>query len=265
MGRHEARTDLGREFGATDVVAERGEEGIARVRELTGGAAHKVLEAVGTRQAVDDRPWASCAPAATISRLGVPQYEQGPIGSPAVLRNITPHRRRQPRPAPTSRNCCPTSSTAPSTPAGSSTGVRRSTGRPDAYRAMDDREVLKASSAPDTCPRPSEGRPAHADRHPQQRRRDADPRLRRLPDPRRADRAGRHRRARRRLPHARHRRRVRQRGSRRPRDRSQRHPARGAVRHHQAVDPGRPGRGQHPARVRDVAAASSAWTTSTCT
>lgn len=36
-GRHRARTDLGREFGATDVVAERGEEGIAKVRELTGG------------------------------------------------------------------------------------------------------------------------------------------------------------------------------------------------------------------------------------
>jgi threonine dehydrogenase-like Zn-dependent dehydrogenase len=39
MGRHQARTDLGREFGATDVVAERGEEGIARVRDLTGGPA----------------------------------------------------------------------------------------------------------------------------------------------------------------------------------------------------------------------------------
>lgn len=39
MGRHTDRTDLGREFGATDVVAERGEEGVAKVRELTGGAA----------------------------------------------------------------------------------------------------------------------------------------------------------------------------------------------------------------------------------
>src|SRR5260221_606770 len=37
MGRHKDRTDLGREFGATDVVAERGEEGVERVRELTGG------------------------------------------------------------------------------------------------------------------------------------------------------------------------------------------------------------------------------------
>jgi threonine dehydrogenase-like Zn-dependent dehydrogenase len=39
MGRHKDRTDLGREFGATDVVAERGAEGIERVRELTGGVA----------------------------------------------------------------------------------------------------------------------------------------------------------------------------------------------------------------------------------
>ena len=54
MGRHEARTDLGREFGATDVVAERGEEGVAKVRELTGGeGAHVVLEAVGARPAYD--------------------------------------------------------------------------------------------------------------------------------------------------------------------------------------------------------------------
>jgi threonine dehydrogenase-like Zn-dependent dehydrogenase len=48
MGRHQDRTDLGLEFGATDEVAERGEEGIAKVRELSGGhGAHKVIEAVG--------------------------------------------------------------------------------------------------------------------------------------------------------------------------------------------------------------------------
>jgi threonine dehydrogenase-like Zn-dependent dehydrogenase len=47
MGRHEARTSLGREYGATDVVAERGEDGINTVLELTKGGATKVLEAVG--------------------------------------------------------------------------------------------------------------------------------------------------------------------------------------------------------------------------
>ena len=53
MGRHTDRTDLGREFGATDVVDERGEEGIERVRELTGGdGTHAVIECVGTEQSM---------------------------------------------------------------------------------------------------------------------------------------------------------------------------------------------------------------------
>src|SRR3954454_3881008 len=48
MGRHPARTDLGREFGATDIVSARGEEGVTEVRELTGGhGTHVVLECVG--------------------------------------------------------------------------------------------------------------------------------------------------------------------------------------------------------------------------
>ena len=47
MGRHQQRTDLGREFGASDVVAERGSEGIDRVRDLTDGGSPIVLEAVG--------------------------------------------------------------------------------------------------------------------------------------------------------------------------------------------------------------------------
>ena len=76
-----------------------------------------------------------------------------------------------------------------------------------------------------------------------------------IPDGR--DRAGRRRRPRGRLPATRHRRLLRQRGGRRPRDRRQRHPARGAVRHHQAVDPARPGeRRRRQARVRALAAAA---------
>ncbi|HEY4993355.1 MAG TPA: zinc-binding dehydrogenase [Nakamurella sp.] len=54
MGRHTDRTDLGREFGATDVIPERGDEGIARVRELTGGdGTHTVLEGVGLKPAME--------------------------------------------------------------------------------------------------------------------------------------------------------------------------------------------------------------------
>jgi len=39
MSRHESRQKLAREFGATDIVTERGDEGIARVKELTKGIA----------------------------------------------------------------------------------------------------------------------------------------------------------------------------------------------------------------------------------
>ena len=67
MGRHTARTDLGRTFGATDVVAERGEEGVARVRDLTGGdGVGKIIEAVGTRRPCrpPSRPSTTEAPSA---------------------------------------------------------------------------------------------------------------------------------------------------------------------------------------------------------
>ncbi len=89
MGRHQARTDLGREFGATDVVAERGDEGIEKVRELTNGdGTHTVLECVGTKPAFEMGVGAIRAGGA-ISRVGVPQYEEGPIGPPLFRRNIT--------------------------------------------------------------------------------------------------------------------------------------------------------------------------------
>ncbi|MER6631847.1 zinc-dependent alcohol dehydrogenase family protein [Streptomyces sp. NPDC000987] len=53
LGRHEQRTAIARDFGATDVVAERGEAAIEAVRELTGGqGAHAVLEAVGTEESM---------------------------------------------------------------------------------------------------------------------------------------------------------------------------------------------------------------------
>jgi threonine dehydrogenase-like Zn-dependent dehydrogenase len=80
MGRHKDRTDLGREFGATDVVAERGEEGIAAVRELTGGdGTHAVLECVGHRPAYE-QAYGVVRPGGVISRVGVPQYEEAPVG-----------------------------------------------------------------------------------------------------------------------------------------------------------------------------------------
>ena len=89
MGRHRERTDLGREFGATDVVAARGEEGVERVRELTSGdGTHAVLECVGTKQSIETAVKIVRSGGA-ISRIGVPQYDEGPLGFDTVFRNVT--------------------------------------------------------------------------------------------------------------------------------------------------------------------------------
>ena len=89
MGRHKDRTDLGLEFGATDIVAERGEEGVEKVRELTGGdGTHTVLECVGLEQAVDTA-FRVVRDGGTISRVGAPQYDKVSFGFPDFLRNIT--------------------------------------------------------------------------------------------------------------------------------------------------------------------------------
>ncbi len=53
MSRHESRQQLAVEFGATDIVTERGDEGVARIKELTDGlGAHSVIEAVGTQESM---------------------------------------------------------------------------------------------------------------------------------------------------------------------------------------------------------------------
>jgi hypothetical protein len=89
MGRHKARTDLGIEFGATDVVAERGDEGIAKVKELTGGdGTHVVLEAVGLKPALETA-FAVVRDGGVVSRVGAPQFTDVPLGFPEFMRNIT--------------------------------------------------------------------------------------------------------------------------------------------------------------------------------
>jgi threonine dehydrogenase-like Zn-dependent dehydrogenase len=53
MSRHQPRQQLAVEFGATEIVTERGDAGVARVKELTGGlGAHSVIEAVGTQESM---------------------------------------------------------------------------------------------------------------------------------------------------------------------------------------------------------------------
>ncbi|BAP86323.1 alcohol dehydrogenase [Paucilactobacillus hokkaidonensis JCM 18461] len=73
MSRHEDRQKLAREFGATDIVAERGDDAVKRVMELTdNGGADAVLECVGTEQSVDTAIKVGC-PGAVVGRVGVPQ------------------------------------------------------------------------------------------------------------------------------------------------------------------------------------------------
>jgi threonine dehydrogenase-like Zn-dependent dehydrogenase len=88
VGRHKDRTDLGREFGATDVIAERGEDGIEKVRELTGGdGTHAVLECVGTSPAIG-MALGVARDGGVVSRVGAPQYSQVPMDFGTFMRNI---------------------------------------------------------------------------------------------------------------------------------------------------------------------------------
>ena len=88
MGRHRQRTDLGRTFGATDVVAERGTEGIDRVRDLTDGGSPIVLEAVGHLPAYE-QALGIVRPGGVISRVGVPQYQDAHVGWNLFGPNVT--------------------------------------------------------------------------------------------------------------------------------------------------------------------------------
>jgi threonine dehydrogenase-like Zn-dependent dehydrogenase len=72
MSRHEARQKLAREFGATDIVTERGDEVVARVKELTKGVgADSVLECVGTQESMM-QAIRSTRPGGFVSYVGVP-------------------------------------------------------------------------------------------------------------------------------------------------------------------------------------------------
>jgi threonine dehydrogenase-like Zn-dependent dehydrogenase len=89
LGRHADRIALAKDFGATDVVSERGEEAVERVRELTGGfGVHSVLECVGTDQAMLTAIGIARAGGA-VGRVGVPHYEGIPAAQPAFYNNIT--------------------------------------------------------------------------------------------------------------------------------------------------------------------------------
>jgi threonine dehydrogenase-like Zn-dependent dehydrogenase len=141
LGNNPERIAVGQDFGATDVVRERGDEAIERVRELTGGlGAHSVLECVGLEQAVETAV-AIVRPGGAVGRVGIPEHDSTPT-SIAFWKNAS----MAGGPAPVRAYI---SDLLPDVLEGriEPSRVLDRTGTvddvPDGYRAMNDREVLK--------------------------------------------------------------------------------------------------------------------------
>jgi len=101
MSRNPDRQQLGREFGATDIVTERGDEGVARIKEMTNGlGAHSVIEAVGTQESMmqalrSTRPgghlgFVGVAHGVALPGLELFQAEVHLLGGPAPVRRYLP-------------------------------------------------------------------------------------------------------------------------------------------------------------------------------
>lgn len=102
MSRHEPRQKLALEFGATDIVSERGDEGVAKIKEMTSGlGAHSVLEAVGTQESMM-QAIRSTRPGGHVGYVGVAHGVELPgmelffsgvhlHGGPAPVRHYLPH------------------------------------------------------------------------------------------------------------------------------------------------------------------------------
>jgi threonine dehydrogenase-like Zn-dependent dehydrogenase len=89
LGRHPDRIALAQELGATDVVSERGEEAVDRVKELTGGfGAHSVLECVGLNQSTETAI-SIARPGGAVGRVGVPQDPMMPGSQTAFYANVS--------------------------------------------------------------------------------------------------------------------------------------------------------------------------------
>src|SRR3954447_17910647 len=147
MGRHPDRIALAREFGATDVVSERGDEAIARVRELTGGfGVHAVLECVGTGQAMDTS-MGVVRPGGAVGRVGVPHYEAISGAQQMFYRNVIVGG----GPAPVRAyidELLPDVMEGRIEPGRVFDRTVALDGVPDGYRAMNDREALKVMVRP---------------------------------------------------------------------------------------------------------------------
>ena len=142
LGRHSDRIALARAFGATDIVSERGDAAIERVRELTGGlGAHSVLECVGHGEAL--RTAVSIARAGgAVGRVGVPQEPTIPNAQPTFYDNIT----IAGGPAPVRayiEELLPDVLEGRIVPGRVFDRVTNIDGVPDGYRAMNEREAIK--------------------------------------------------------------------------------------------------------------------------
>jgi len=142
LGRHPDRIALAREFGATDVVSERGDEAVERVRELTKGlGAHSVLECVGLEQSMETAI-SIARPGGAVGRVGVPQDETMPASLPAFFDNVTVSG----GPAPVRayiEELLPDVLEGRIEPGRVFDRVVPLEGVPDGYRAMDEREAIK--------------------------------------------------------------------------------------------------------------------------
>ncbi len=147
MGRHADRIALAREFGATDVVGERGAEGVARVLEITGGhGVHSVLECVGTGAAALTAVQIA-RPGGAIGRVGVPHYDAIPGAEPMFFKNVTVGG----GPAPVRAyidELLPDIREGRIEPGRVFDRVVRLDGVPDGYRAMNNREAIKVMIQP---------------------------------------------------------------------------------------------------------------------
>lgn len=147
MGRHPDRLALARAFGATDIVTERGAEGMAQVRDLTGGLGVKsVLECVGTAQAIETA-LGVVRPGGAIGRVGVPHYDAIPAARPAFYGNIA----ISGGPAPVRAyidELLPDVMEGRIQPGRVFDRTVDLDGVPDGYRAMHDREALKVLIRP---------------------------------------------------------------------------------------------------------------------
>jgi threonine dehydrogenase-like Zn-dependent dehydrogenase len=147
MGRHPDRIALAKEFGATDVVSERGDEAVERVHELTDGhGVHSVLECVGLDQSMETAIEIT-RPGGAVGRVGVPQHETIPGAEPAFYDNIAVGG----GPAPVRaymEELLPDVLAGRIEPGRVFDRVTGLDGVPDGYRAMNDRKSIKVMVRP---------------------------------------------------------------------------------------------------------------------